>query len=213
MISIKGGWLNRIKIWDEWEKSRAAFIKKHKPDFFDFSATLRDKKATLKDKTKSLTKGLKTVKAKWVLINIADWFLDGTQVGTFLFIFIMAAVQPDLSIALWSGFAWWFWSAASMGEVAGGVGDTTEAWGENIAFMKRSSAIKKALFHGLAGGALLTLATGWLWWIPVIGSFPVVYFIGNTINRKVMKERGWAISELLYDVVIFTALGAHVWLN
>jgi hypothetical protein len=181
MISIKGGWLNRIPIWDKWEQSRSAIIEDKNTPWF-----------------------------KWFFVKIGDWFLDGTQISAFIFTFIMAAIQPDLTVALLSGFVWWLWVMSSMGEEAGGVGDTTEAWGEYIDFgFGRKYALKKAASHGFAGGALVALVTGWVWFIPAFASFPVVYFLGNTLNRKIMKERGWAISELLYDVVILAALGMY----
>ena len=160
MISIKGGWLNRIPVWDKWEKSRTAIIG---------------------DKT--------TPKFKYYFVLISDWFLDGSQLGTFLFTFIMAAIQPDLGVALLTGFVWWFWSTSSMGEEAGGVGDYKENWGEYSEIYSRPSAFKKAFYHGIAGGALLAITSGWLGFIPFLGLLPIVYFVGSSLHRLIHKER------------------------
>lgn len=181
MIMIKGGWLGRIPAWKRWHEER-----------------------------KEALESSSTPSVKWVVLKAFDWLLDGTQLSAFIMLFAIEALMPGYGAAF--ALAWWLWVLSSMGEEAGAVGDHKEAWGPYIDHgFGRGFGIKKAMIHGFFGGALLALATGWVWFIPALATFPIVYFIGNSLNRVIFEERGWAISEILYDIVILVSILTWVW--
>ena len=194
MITIKGGWLNKIKKWNDWQLSREAFIK---------------------DRGNAWT-GI-------LLMRVFDWFLDGTQLSCFAMTAIIASIQSDITLALQFGAVWWLFVMVSMGEEAGAIGDHKEAWGPYMTFknpdtkskrkvLGRAYGVKKAIIFGTAAGALLSFVAGWWGFIIVGAAYPLVYYVGNSLGRIMWKERGWALSEVLYDIVWLGALALWAYL-
>lgn len=105
----------------------------------------------------------------------------------------------------------WCYCFASMGEEAGAVGDYKTAWGDYIEKgFGRSYGIKKAIQWGLAWGALMALASGFIWFIPAGAMFPICYFVGSSISAY-RGDKGWFYAEPIYSAVIGYTMG--VWLN
>lgn len=150
----------------------------------------------------------KKKRSHWGLQNVVEavkaWLLDGTQLSAVLIFLFMAAAQPDLSLAAIFSFCWWVIVLRSIGEEAGAVGDYKGGWGIfiNTKQFGRMLGIEAALGHGVMGGFLLALATGWEGFIISLGSFPLCYFIGNSLHQYFHKTTGWAYSEIIYGAVI-----------
>lgn len=101
---------------------------------------------------------------------------------------------PSALLAL----AWLLSVAPSMGEEHGAVGDHKEWWGPyRLKQFGRKYGIKKALQRGAWMGFVFILLTpytmvGWtsLLFVPII-------FVGQSMGRLTLKERGWALVEPL----------------
>lgn len=180
-MMLKGGWLGRIPGWNDFTKKKRSHW--------------------------GLQNAVQSLKA---------WMLDGTQLSTFLVFLFMAAARSSLSLAAIFGVCWWLIVLRSMGEEAGAVGDYKRGWGPYVdpgrnPDFRRSDGVRGALAHGVLGGALLALATGWLGFIPALGAFPLCYYAGNSLTRYFHKTSGWAYSEILYGAVI--GLAVHLYLG
>jgi hypothetical protein len=147
-----------------------------------------------------------------ILAALKRWLLDGTQLSAFLVTGFMAAATSDVILAVSFGLMWWLYFMRSMGEVAGAVGDYKGGWGEYTVTDKfsRTEGIKNALTHGLAGGGMLTFATGFIWFIPAAGLFPVCYFVGNSLHQFIHKSTGWTYSEPIYGLPIGIAAAFYL---
>jgi hypothetical protein len=120
-------------------------------------------------------------------------------------LFIVSPLQAVLFTLAWA------YCYSSMGEEAGAVGDYQGGWGDYMTGgFGRSYGIMKALQYGLSWGALLTLITGCVWFVPAGATFPVCYFIGSSI-AALRGQKGWAYAEPIYGAVIGIAMG--VWLD
>lgn len=140
--------------------------------------------------------------------KVVQWFLDGTNASAIL-VGIFALTKLDPTMALLFGVAWWLYMMSSMGEEAGAVGDYNGGWGqyvENEDFGRRYG-IKKAVTHGIAGGALLAAASD-CWWFIIAGAlFVPVYFIGSSVYLLIHKTRSWAYAEPIYGLAFAIAWG------
>lgn len=182
MYAIKGGWLGKFLPVDEWSR-RSLFV---------------------------------------------DIALEGAYLSGFLiFLFMLIATATmagqhatgvpvyelgPVGLALGVALAWVIGVRVSLGEEAGAVGDYKGGWGPYIdQGFGRLYGVKKALQRGIFMGALLTLATGYTPFIVAGASFPLVYFIGNSLGLLVLKERGWSLSEPLLGFVFGVAF--HAYLN
>ena len=138
---------------------------------------------------------------------IFDKLLDGkvlTFVGAFLFGLYFFGLDQWYQALLLAG-AWLLGVAPSMGEEAGAVGDYKGGWGDYVEHSEsfgREYGIKKAIQRGVFTTAPMVLVTGNVPLLVAGASMPIVYFVGNCFSRYVMKEKGWAYSEVLYGAVI-----------
>ncbi len=199
-VSIKGGLLGNI--FTNWQRlvNRAEA---------SFEEAISSVKSAWHNRTyKELFKFLFVLPFK----AVARWFLDGSVISLFIVFFYVAASQPSLTVAVLCALSWCLiWS--SMGEEAGAAGDYVEWWGKyKDRGFKRSYGLKKGIQYGCFFGAGMSMAVGsWLIWIAA-ASFPLIYFLGNSIQRYVSdgKIRGWKYSEPLYGAVVGLAYALSI---
>jgi hypothetical protein len=172
-MMIKGGWLARIPVWAEWEYNR-----------------------------KAVRQNVKTPAVKYFLTIFADELMDEKNLSAIIVAVCLAAVQPDLSMAIWAGLVWALVSRISMGEEAGGIGDYVQNQGDYVELFGkkhgRITAIKRGVQYGALFGGSLALVSGNVWLVLAGISFPAVYFIGNSIYRAAHNRSSWAYSEILW---------------
>lgn len=146
------------------------------------------------------------------------WFVDGTQLSSFLAAVTVGLYTDPIAGALF-GLAWWLGVMPSMGEEAGAVGRWGHAWGQYIRSIDpkdgkpafdRSYGIKKAIQRGVFLGALLTLVTGYTPFIIAGATFPIAYFIGTSFAYYVLKQDGWAPAEPLYGAFLGIAAAYYM---
>ena len=141
-------------------------------------------------------------KIKDIRNKVASWFIDGSNLSALILLVVMAAIQPDFTVAVTFAVAWWIWIISSMGEKAGAVGDYKGGWGPYVDAeeFKRRDGVKDAFIFGIAGGALMSAASGFWAFIIAGASFPVVYFLGSSLYLLIHKSRSWAYAEPLYGI-------------
>lgn len=181
-MMIKGGWLNRIPLWDEWEIGRKVILD---------------------------TPNVNPV--KYWFVRIADELLDEKIISAFVVWVGLSAVQPDFALACVFALVWGLVIRVSMGEEAGGIGDYETNTGDYVEWLGpkkgRVFAIKKGFQYGAFFGSGLTLVSGNPLFILAGLAFPLVYFIGNCLHRLIHKQ-----SAVAYSEVIWGALFGLAWL-
>jgi len=92
-----------------------------------------------------------------------------------------------------------------MGEEAGGVGRYGKAWGPYITHFDREFAVKKSIIRGVFTTALMAVITSNPWLLLAGASFPVVYYVFQTIYFWIYKKDSWALAEPAYGAIIGAA--------
>jgi len=146
--------------------------------------------------------------------EILDFLLEGKFAsGIMLFLFLMVGfLQPPLAAFLF-GAAWAVGVTPSMGEEAGAVGYSKYAWGQYIKYKEdfgRAYGVKKMIQRGVFMGALLTLVTGSVVYIPAGALMPVCYFLGMELYYRLHGSGhdgrvSWVYAEPIFGAVIGVA--------
>jgi len=148
--------------------------------------------------------------------KVLDIVLDGKILSTILAFAFTAAVTKDLSLSLAIAAAWLASCAPSMGEEHGAVGDYKGPWGPYMLYTKpdgklqfgQSYGVKKAVQRGILFGAAFTLATGYLPFILASLLFVPAIYVGQCLNRLVLKVPGWTLAEpLIGGLVVGLPIG------
>ena len=142
--------------------------------------------------------------------NTIDWLMDGTNLSALLLWVAASAAVPNFTTASLFAFTWWLFVMSSMGEESGAVGNYKGGWGPYVEHFDRQYGIKKALIHGIAGGALMAAATGFWPFMFAGATFPVVYFAGNSLYLLIHKSGSTAYSEIIYGVPFGVAAGLYL---
>lgn len=146
---------------------------------------------------------------------ILDRLLDGKVLSTLLMgIFCIFATQDGvMTIALMT--AWIVAVSPSMGEEHGAIGDYKGAlpmYIERALTQRgRSYDIKKGLQRGVFMGASFAVVTGFTGFIIASLLFVPCVYIGQSLNRILMKVPGWTLAEpLIGGIVIGIPLGIYL---
>jgi hypothetical protein len=193
-VSIKGGWLNRISIYDKLERA--------------INDTYKNNLLFIKSGKQF---GLNPTRYYFTLpfLAVARWLIDGSVISVFLVTWFVSHTTSDLSLAALCGLFWMLiWS--SMGEEAGAAGDYKGAWGDYMdakkptgeMYFSRSYGVKKGIQYGCFFGAGISMALGsWCFWIAS-ATFPLCYFLGSSIGLYLTGRRGWAFAEPIYGAAL-----------
>lgn len=144
-----------------------------------------------------------------VLFNVGAWIIDGNNLSALILWAVAGSILP-FGLATSIALAWWIFVISSMGEEAGAVGDYTGGWGPYVEHFDRKYGVKKALIHGISGGALLTIATGFIGFIFAGATFPICYFVGSSIYKFLHKQGSWAYAEPIYGAVFGIAAAYYI---
>ncbi len=144
--------------------------------------------------------------------KVADWFLDGTQLSSFI-AGIWAGVFIDPLTGFLFGIAWWVGNMASLGEEVGAIGRLGKSWGPYLDWLGKDGVEygwKKGLQRGIYLGAMLALATGNTALIVAGAALPPVYWVGQTLHWKIKNTDSWAWAEPIYGALIGAAFAMGV---
>lgn len=131
------------------------------------------------------------------------WLLSCKALSTALIFAYCAFWLPEhfLTIPL----AWLIGVAPSMGEEAGGVGRWGKAWGPYIEHFDRQFAIKKAVMRGVFTTAFMSVVLSNPWLLLAGSSFPLVYWLFQSVYWWLHKRDSWAYAEIAYGAIIGAA--------
>lgn len=139
--------------------------------------------------------------------GVLGFLIDGTRLTTLIVtIWMVWAAGP---VGFLIGLAWFLGIASSMGEEAGASGTYKEWWGPYKNF-GRSYGIKKALQRGIYQGALLTLVTGYTPFIVAGATFPICYFVGQSLYTLIHNKNSTAYAEPVFYGVIGVAFSFYL---
>lgn len=135
--------------------------------------------------------------------KLLDRMLDG-KVLSALGMFVLAVVLTgELYYALALPAAWLLAVSPSMGEEHGAIGDHKEWWGPyRLKQFGREYGIKKGIQRGVFMGAAFTLVTGFVPFIAFSALFVPLVWVGQSLNRIILKEAGWTLAEPLIGAVV-----------
>lgn len=151
-----------------------------------------------------------------------DTVLDGKFVATGLMVFLgfvlyaeaqtrtaelgVPYYETDVIRGLLFGAAFILSVAPSMGEENGAIGRTGLCWGpyvDNPDDFGRSYGIKKGIQRGVFIGAVMTLATGSLAYIPFSALYVPLIFVTQELHWQFKREDSWAWSEPAIGLVMY----------
>ena len=135
--------------------------------------------------------------------KLLDRLLDGKTASTLGMIVMAIILTGDVYYALALPVAWLLAVAPSMGEEHGAIGDYKEWWGPyRLKQFGRDYGIKKGIQRGVFMGALFTLVTGFTPFILFSGLFVPLVWMGQSLNRLILKEPGWTLAEPLIGAFV-----------
>lgn len=140
--------------------------------------------------------------------KILERLMDGKVLSTIMvFVFAVIAFEGSEYYAVALPLAWLVAVAPSMGEEHGAIGDYKGALPgylrQDQTHRGREYDVKKGLQRGVWMGAAMTLATGFVPFIWVSLLFVPVVFLGQCIDRLVMENPGWKITEFFIGAIIY----------
>lgn len=140
--------------------------------------------------------------------KILHRLLDGKVLSTLLFWVFITAVTGNGLLGIFMALAWLAAVAPSMGEEHGAVGRWGYAWGPYIDHPEkfgRRYGVNKSIHRGVWMGACFTVVTGF----PLFLWFSLLYvpcvFIGQQINRWILKTDGWTLAEPIIGAIVIGA--------
>lgn len=147
--------------------------------------------------------------------RILDRILDGKFLSTFLMGVFSIFITQDGVLTLALMAAWLVAVSPSMGEEHGAIGDhkgMLPAYLErDITVRGRKYDVKKGIQRGVWMGAAFTLVTGYTGFIVASLLFVPCVYIGQCLNRIVLKVPGWTLAEpLIGGIVIGVPLGIYL---
>lgn len=154
--------------------------------------------------------------------KILAFLLGGKFLSTLMVLLFGLMMFPFWWQAVALAIAWLIAVAPSMGEEHGAIGYfTTRFWrlydnkkdafigcfieldGYNKTHRGRIYDIKKGFQRGVWMGAFMAVAMTSLVFIPLSLLFVPLVFIGQTLNRLILKRDGWTLAEPLIGAVLF----------
>lgn len=138
--------------------------------------------------------------------SILNFTLSSKVLSTVGAIIIGAIGTGNVTQGVLIGLAWLVAVAPSMGEEHGAIGDYK---GALPAYMERSITVrgrkydvKKGIQRGVWMGAAFTLVTGYTGFIVASLLFVPCVWVGQSLNRIILKTSGWALAEPLIGVIV-----------
>lgn len=146
---------------------------------------------------------------------IFDVLLDGKVLSTVGAIILGAVGTGNVTDGVMIGLAWLIAVSPSMGEEHGAIGDYKGALPNylerDMTVRGRKYDVKKGIQRGVFMGAAFALATGFTGFIVASLLFIPCVYIGQSLNRLILKVPGWTLAEpLIGGIVIGVPLGIYL---